>query len=108
LDGDQPCRKAATDRTTQTQKKRGLTSMRRVGFEPAISVFDRAKAFYALDRAATVTGCAKPVVVPSRQYLYSYTMSCMKYCMVYGITLGALWLCNGKGLFQIQHIKKVR
>jgi hypothetical protein len=27
-----------------------------VGFEPTIPVFERAKAFHALDRAATVTG----------------------------------------------------
>jgi hypothetical protein len=41
---------------TQTQNKRKQTSMPWVGFEPRIPVFDRAKAFYVLDRAATVIG----------------------------------------------------
>jgi hypothetical protein len=31
--------------------------MPRVGFEPTIPVFERAKAVHALDRAATVIGC---------------------------------------------------
>jgi hypothetical protein len=43
-------------RTTQTQKKRGQTSIPRVGFEPTIPVFGQAKAFHNLDRAATVIG----------------------------------------------------
>jgi hypothetical protein len=30
--------------------------MRRVGFEPTIQVFERAKTVHALDRKATVTG----------------------------------------------------
>jgi hypothetical protein len=38
-----------THRTTQT-------SMPRVGFEPTIPVFERAKTVHALDRAATVIG----------------------------------------------------
>jgi hypothetical protein len=33
--------------------------MRRVGFEPTIPVFERAKTVHALDRAATVIGCSK-------------------------------------------------
>jgi hypothetical protein len=41
-------------RATQTEKKRGHTSMPRVGFKPTIPVFERAKTFHALDRTATV------------------------------------------------------
>jgi hypothetical protein len=40
-----------TYRTTKTEK-----FMSRVGFEPTIPVFDRAKAVHALDQAATVIG----------------------------------------------------
>jgi hypothetical protein len=42
--------------TTQTQNKRGQTSMPRGGFESATSVFELAKTFRALDLAATVIG----------------------------------------------------
>jgi hypothetical protein len=53
--GDQPvARPLPTHRTTQTQNKRTQTSMPRVGFEPTIPVFERAKAVHALDRAVTV------------------------------------------------------
>jgi hypothetical protein len=55
--GDQLYRKAATThRTIQTQKKRGQTSMPRLGFERTTPVFKRAKTFHALVRAATVIG----------------------------------------------------
>jgi hypothetical protein len=47
-------------RTTQTQEKRGQTSVPRVGFEPTIPVFERARTFRALYRAATVFGCPVP------------------------------------------------
>jgi hypothetical protein len=50
-------------RTTQTQKKHEETFMPRMGFEPTIPVFERAKAFYALDRAAAVIGDSKLTVV---------------------------------------------
>jgi hypothetical protein len=43
-------------RTTQTQNKRTQTTMPRVGFEPTIPVFERAKAVHALDRVATGSG----------------------------------------------------
>jgi hypothetical protein len=43
-------------RTTQTQNNLTQTSMPRVGFEPTIPVFERAKTVYALDRAATMIG----------------------------------------------------
>jgi hypothetical protein len=56
LDGGQPvARPLPTHRTTQTLNKRTQTSIPRVGFEPTIPVFWRAKIFHALDRAATVT-----------------------------------------------------
>jgi hypothetical protein len=45
-----------THRTTQTQNKRTETSIPRVGFEPTIQVFDRAKTVHALERAVAVTG----------------------------------------------------
>jgi hypothetical protein len=45
-----------THRTTQTQNKRKQTSMPRVGFEPTIPAFERAKTVHGLDRAATVAG----------------------------------------------------
>jgi hypothetical protein len=54
--GDQSiARPLPTHRTTQTQNKRTQTFMPRVGFEPTIPVFERAKTFHALDRATTVT-----------------------------------------------------
>jgi hypothetical protein len=45
-----------THRTTQTQNKRTQTSIPWVGFEPTISVFERAKTVHALDCTATVIG----------------------------------------------------
>jgi hypothetical protein len=60
--GDQPItRPLPIHRTTQTQNKRTQTSMPRVGFETTIPVFERAKAFQDLDRAATVIG--KPFII---------------------------------------------
>jgi hypothetical protein len=50
-----------THRTTQTQNKRTQTSMPRVGFEPTIPVFERAKTVHALDGAATVIGSLSPI-----------------------------------------------
>jgi hypothetical protein len=50
--GEQPvARPLPTHKTTRTQK-----SMPRVGFEPTIPVFERAKTVHALDCAATVIG----------------------------------------------------
>jgi hypothetical protein len=55
--GDQHvARLLPTQRTTQTQKILTQTSMPRVGFEPMIPVFERAKMVHGLDRAATVIG----------------------------------------------------
>jgi hypothetical protein len=47
-------RASARRKATQTQHKRTQTSMPRLGFEPTIPVFERAKTVHALDRAATV------------------------------------------------------
>jgi hypothetical protein len=47
--GDQPI-----ERPISTQNKRTQTSMPRVGFEPPMTVFERAKTVHALDRTATV------------------------------------------------------
>jgi hypothetical protein len=48
--GDQPVsRPLPTQRTTQTQNKRTQTSMARVGFEPTIPAFERAKTVHGLD-----------------------------------------------------------
>jgi hypothetical protein len=56
--GHQPVsRPLPTHGTTQTQNKCTRTSMPLVGFEPTITVFERAKTFHALDCAATVIGC---------------------------------------------------
>jgi hypothetical protein len=53
--GDQPvARPLLKHRTAQTQNKHTQTSMSRVGFEPTISAFERAKTVHALDRAATM------------------------------------------------------
>jgi hypothetical protein len=53
--GDQPvARPLPTHRTTQTVNKRTQACMPRVGFEPTIPVFERAKTVHALDRAASV------------------------------------------------------
>jgi hypothetical protein len=53
---DQPIARPLPTHRTQTWNKRTLTCMPRVGFEPAIPVFERAKAVHALDRAASVIG----------------------------------------------------
>jgi hypothetical protein len=49
--GDQPvARPLPTHRTTQIQNKRKQTSMPRVGFEPTIPAFERAKTVHVCDR----------------------------------------------------------
>jgi hypothetical protein len=62
LDGGSAHRKAATytHRTARTENKRTQTSMPQVGFDPMITVFERAKIIHALDRAATVIGLLFP------------------------------------------------
>jgi hypothetical protein len=55
--GDQAvARPLPTHRTTQTQRINAQTYMPRVGFEPAIPVFQRAKTVHGFERAATVIG----------------------------------------------------
>jgi hypothetical protein len=55
LDGGSARRKAATY-TAQAHNKRTQTTMPRVGLEPTIPVYERAKTVHALDRAATAIG----------------------------------------------------
>jgi hypothetical protein len=50
-------------RIAQTQNKRTQTSLPRVGLEPTNPVFERAKNVHALDRAATVIGRSKHIVL---------------------------------------------
>jgi hypothetical protein len=57
--GDQSVARPLRTRRTQTQNKRTQTSMPRVGFEPTIPAFERAKTVYALDSTATVIGSRK-------------------------------------------------
>jgi hypothetical protein len=55
--GDRPvARPLPTHRATQTHNKHTQTSMSRVGFEPTIPVFERAKTLHALDSAAAMIG----------------------------------------------------
>jgi hypothetical protein len=57
LDGGSARRNAAiyTQNNINTEKTRTIqTSMPRVGFEPTIPAFERAKTVHVLDRAATV------------------------------------------------------
>jgi hypothetical protein len=56
--GDEPyARPLRTQKTTQTQNSLPQAPMRRVEFEPTISVLERTKTVHALDCAATVIGC---------------------------------------------------
>jgi hypothetical protein len=64
LDGRSPRRKAATyTQNNTTQNKRTQTPMSRVGFEPTIQMFERAKTVHALDSAAIVISKGKAIPV---------------------------------------------
>jgi hypothetical protein len=52
-----------TRRITQTQNQHIQTSMPRVGLEPTIPVFERAKTVHVLDRAAIVMGDSVRIIV---------------------------------------------
>jgi hypothetical protein len=54
--GDQTVARPRPTHRTRTQNKRTQTPMSRVGFEPTISAFERAKTVHALDHTATVIG----------------------------------------------------
>jgi hypothetical protein len=55
--GDEPVlRPLPRHRTTQTQNESKQISVPRVGFEPMIPLFERAKTVHVLDRAVTVIG----------------------------------------------------
>jgi hypothetical protein len=79
--GDQPVAKPLpTHRTIKTQNKFTQISMPRVGFEPMIPAFERAKTVHALDRAVTVIG---PIPSPisqmqllSAQNIFKNTSTC--------------------------------
>jgi hypothetical protein len=58
LDGGSASRKASTYTQNNTNRINAHTDiMAQVGFEPTISVFERAKTFHALDGATTEIGC---------------------------------------------------
>jgi hypothetical protein len=55
--GSAHCKSATyTHTTTKTQSKGTQTSMRQMGFETTIPVFEQAKTVHALDSAANVNG----------------------------------------------------
>jgi hypothetical protein len=54
--GDQPVARPPTYTGQHKQNKLRRTSMPRMGFEPTIPAFERAKTVHALDRAAPVIG----------------------------------------------------
>jgi hypothetical protein len=60
--GDQPIARH-THRTTRIQNKRTQTFMLRVGFEPTIQMFERAKTVHALDPAVTVIGSIDKYII---------------------------------------------
>jgi hypothetical protein len=73
--GDQPVKRPLpTHRTTQTQNKRTQTSMPRVGFEPTIPVFKRAKKVHAVDRVATVISCCSYLFIHSFIHHWLYNL----------------------------------
>jgi hypothetical protein len=79
--GDQPVtRPLPTHRTTQTQKKRIYTSMPRVGFEPMIPVFERAKTVRALDRVTIVIGSSTNLVLISEYNFHAWRF---RLCSIY-------------------------
>jgi hypothetical protein len=53
---DQLCLKASTYTVQRKVNRRRQPSMLRVGLEPTIQVFERAKKFHAVDSVATVSG----------------------------------------------------
>jgi hypothetical protein len=53
--GDQPVARPLPTQVSTTQKRRGYTSMLRVGFEPKIPMFERLKTLCALDRPQLFT-----------------------------------------------------
>jgi hypothetical protein len=64
LDGGSGRRKAATytHDSTSTEQTHTQTSMPRVGFEPTIPVFERAKMVHDLYRAVIVIGFWYPIL----------------------------------------------
>jgi hypothetical protein len=68
--GDQPVeRPLPTHRTTQTQNKPTQTSTPRVGFEPTLRVFERAKIVHDFDHASSVIVVNLPAIIPELSVL---------------------------------------
>jgi hypothetical protein len=72
--GDQP-----VTRPLPTHSKNADTSMSRVGFEPTIPVFERAKTVHALDRAATMIGYTS-LTIGGHRYKSQMENSNFAYC----------------------------
>jgi hypothetical protein len=64
--------------TTQTQKKRRLTAVSRVGFEPMIPVYERTKIFRAFELEVTVIGTFA-VILP-KYFLVTIWSICYQKC----------------------------
>jgi hypothetical protein len=76
LEGHQPvARPLPTHRTTQIQNKQTQTSMPRVGFEPTIPVFERAKRVHALDRAVIEIGLSMYMMAVINFLVFSATIN---------------------------------
>jgi hypothetical protein len=75
--GDQPVARPLPTHRTQTQNKCTQTPKPRVGFEPTIPVFERAKTVHALVGAATVIGTPliyRPKILGDGYKLWSSTL----------------------------------
>jgi hypothetical protein len=70
------------------------------GFEPTIPVFKRAKAFHALDRAATMTGSIFLYVQPNRNQAasdygeHSVPIECQTRWLKVSLTGDGRWICQ--------------
>jgi hypothetical protein len=62
--------------------------MPRVGFQPTIPVFERARTFRVLDRAVTVIGWPRIGYCYCSAYVTQGTISCL-------VIHGAVWLADG-------------
>jgi hypothetical protein len=109
-DRDQPVsRPLHTHRTTQTQNKFIQTSMPRVGFEPIIPVFERAKTVHTLDRAVIVIGVWN---VKSTKYerLHSWSsFTGLDFKMDFpGVRTGVDIQCSAEGWYILEKQVKIK
>jgi hypothetical protein len=65
--------KAATYTQNNIHNKRTQTCMPRVGFEPTVLVFERAKTAHIVERAATVIG--EPLKLGKKNSIWTYMMN---------------------------------